>query len=180
VPGWPSSVYQKILCFVFDLIYVRGSQTGVHVPLVVHLPVWRGTFNVSNRRENMFVHFKLFIHMHLYEPFHATNGVKPEEYWVQGRIKGGGNGGKYPGIPAARGPPWWNLFVANKLHVWKIFVIQKRYNNTTVYYIALSIRGLQQQLISLQVWLSVSFSNRYWIPYEYFWFCSMQIYWFRS
>jgi len=28
----------------------RGSQPGVHVPLEVHLPIWRGTFEVSNRR----------------------------------------------------------------------------------------------------------------------------------
>jgi len=34
----------------------------------------------------------------------------------------------------------------------------------------------QQQLIYLQIWLSASFCNRYWIAYKYFWFCSMQIY----
>ena len=32
------------------------------------------------------------------------------------------------------GPPWWNSFVSNKTLVWKK-VIQKRYNNTTIYYI---------------------------------------------
>jgi len=36
-------------------------------------------------------------------------------------------------------------------------------------------RGRQQQLISLQVRLSASFSNCYWIAYKYFRFCSMQI-----
>jgi len=37
-------------------------------------------------------------------------------------------------------------------------------------------QGPQQQLISLQVWLFASFSNRYWIAYKYFRFCWMQIY----
>ena len=43
----------------------QGSQTGVHVPLEVHLPSWRGTFKVSNRRGKMglyFIHFEMFIH----------------------------------------------------------------------------------------------------------------------
>jgi len=82
-----------------------------------------------------------------------------------------GNGGNCPGAPAARGPPWWNLFVSTKILAWKIFVIQKRYKNTTLplySYLALSIRSPQQQLISLQIWLSASFSNRYWIAYKYF------------
>ena len=61
----------------------------------------------------------------------------------------------------------------------KIFVIRMRYKNTTLYYIpivVLSIKGPQQQPISLQVWLSASFNNRYWIAYKYFRFCSKQIY----
>jgi len=33
------------------MVYSRGSQSGVHVPLGVHLRIWRGTFKVSNRRE---------------------------------------------------------------------------------------------------------------------------------
>jgi len=37
----------------------------------------------------------------------------------------------------------------------------QEYNSTLYFYVALSIRGPQQQLISLQVWLSVSFSYRY-------------------
>jgi len=66
--------------------------------------------------------------------------------------------------PLQGGPPWWNLFVSNKLLVWKIFVIQKRYKNTTILisYVVLSIEGPQQQLITLQVWPSASFSNHYW------------------
>jgi len=48
----------------------------------------------------------------------------------QGRIKGGGNGGNCPGPSAPRGPPWWHLFVLNKVFVWKIVVIQKRRKNT--------------------------------------------------
>jgi len=35
---------------VFWSFSFRGSQTGVHVHLGVHLPIWRGTFMVSNRR----------------------------------------------------------------------------------------------------------------------------------
>ena len=53
----------------------------------------------------------------------------------QGRIKGGAMGVIAPGPPLQGAPPWWNLFVSNKLLVWKIFVIQKRYKNTTLYYI---------------------------------------------
>ena len=53
---------------------------------------------------------------------------------MQGRIKGGKRS-NCPGPPAARGPPWWNLFVSNKTLVWKIFAIQKRDKNTTLYYI---------------------------------------------
>jgi len=30
--------------------YGRGSQLGIHVPVGVHLPIQRGTFEVSNRR----------------------------------------------------------------------------------------------------------------------------------
>ena len=42
----------------------------------------------------------------------------------------GGNGGNCPGPSAPRGPPWWHLFVLNKVFVWKIVVIQKRRKNT--------------------------------------------------
>jgi len=47
--------------------------------------------------------------------------------WPQGRIKGRQRG-KLPRAIA-------NLFVSNKILVWKIFVIKKRYRNTTLYYI---------------------------------------------
>jgi len=65
-------------------IYFRGSQTGVHVPLVVHLLMWRGTFNVNNRRENFLyiIQFKLFTHMNLSELFMLLTGLNKEEYWV--------------------------------------------------------------------------------------------------
>jgi len=105
------------------------------------------------------------------------SGTQCKLCFRQGRIKGG-NGGSCSGSPLQGDPPWWHLFVANKILVWKIFVIQKRFRNTTLLlysYFALSIRGPQHQLISLQVWLSVSFSNRYRIAYEYFRFGSMQI-----
>jgi len=53
----------------------------------------------------------------------------------QGRIKGEETGAIAPGPPLQRGPPWWNLFVSNKILAWKIFVIQNRCKNTTLYYI---------------------------------------------
>jgi len=43
-----------------------GSQAGVHVHPVVHLPLWRGTFKVSSRTEGKIclhiIHFEVFIH----------------------------------------------------------------------------------------------------------------------
>jgi len=48
-------------CWFFQTI---GSRLGVHVPLGVHLSIWRGTFKVSNEREIIFVHyFWISIHM---------------------------------------------------------------------------------------------------------------------
>jgi len=38
---------------------------------------------------------------------------------------------------------------------------KQEYNSILDSYVALSIKGPQQQLISLQVWLYASFSNRY-------------------
>jgi len=38
----------------------------------------------------------------------------------------------------------------------------QEYNSILYSYVVLIIEGPQQQLISLQVWPSVSFSNRYW------------------
>jgi len=88
---------------------------------------------------------------------------------VRAGLRGGGNGGN---------SSWWNLLVSNKIIVRKIFVIQKRFKNTTLPLysnVALSIKVPQQQLISLQVWLSASCSNRYWIAYKHFRFFSVQI-----
>jgi len=50
----------------------------------------------------------------------------------QSRIRGGKRG-QLPRPPAAMGPPRWNLFVSNKIIVWKMFVIQKWYKTTTLY-----------------------------------------------
>jgi len=52
----------------------------------------------------------------------------------------------------------------------------QEYNSILYSYVALSIKRPQQQPISLQVWLSTSFSNRYWETCKYFRSCSMQIY----
>jgi len=53
----------------------------------------------------------------------------------QGQIKWGATGEIAPGPPLQGGPPWWNLFVSNKMLIWKMFVSQKRYKNTTLYHI---------------------------------------------
>jgi len=38
----------------------------------------------------------------------------------QDRIKGGATGAIAPPPPLWEAPPWWNLFVSNKIRVWKI------------------------------------------------------------
>jgi len=38
----------------------------------------------------------------------------------QVRIKGGVTGAIAPAPPLLGGSPWWNLFVSNKIFVWKI------------------------------------------------------------
>jgi len=38
----------------------------------------------------------------------------------QGRVKGGATGEIAPRPPIQGGPPLWNLFVSNKILVWKI------------------------------------------------------------
>ena len=99
----------------------------------------------------------------------------------QGRIKGGATGAIAPSSRPQRVLPWWNLFVSNKILVWKISWFRSD-TRIQLYIIFLccvkyqGVKGPHQQLISLQVWLSASFSNRYWIAYKYFRFCSMQIY----
>jgi len=42
-----------------------SSQPGVHVPLRLHLPIWMGLFEVSNRRENIFI-YCLFPNIYTY------------------------------------------------------------------------------------------------------------------
>ena len=105
--------------------------------------------------------------------------------YSQGRIKRGGQRGQLPRAPRCKGPPVMKFLCFKENTRWKNFceseAIQE-YNSTIIFlYVALSIRGPQQQLYSLQLWLSASFSNRYWITYKCFRFCSMQILyiWFR-
>jgi len=45
--------------------------------------------------------------------------------------------------------------------------------------VGLSNKGPQQQLTSLQVWLSASFSNRYWKTWSIFGFVQYKYIWFR-
>ena len=87
------------------------------------------------------------------------------DYFKQGRIKGEQRG-QFP--RPRKGPPRDEIYFFQIKYPFKNIVIQKRYKNTTLYYIPLSIKGPQEQLISLQVWLSASFGNRYWIAYKYF------------
>jgi len=54
--------------------------------------------------------------------------------WNQSRIKGGQQS-NCPGPPLRGGAPWWNFCLSNEILVWKIFVIQKRYRNITLYYV---------------------------------------------
>ena len=90
-------------------------------------------------------------------------------YWLpscrQGRIKGGATGAIAPSPPLQGGPH-------DKIYLFQIkysfekfswFWSDKEYNSILYAYVALSIKGPQQQLICLQVWLSASFSDRFWI-----------------
>ena len=112
--------------------------------------------------------------------FSWTKGLEPLcQFRAQSRAGlRGSNGGNCPGPPAARGIRWWNLFVSNKILVWKISWIRSdtRMQLYVIFLCCIKHQGPQQQLISPQVWLSVSFRNRYWVAYRYFRFCSMQIY----
>jgi len=47
---------------------IRGSQTRVHLLLGVHLPIWRGPFEVSNRRKKLFIYY-LFPNSYISEHF---------------------------------------------------------------------------------------------------------------
>jgi len=64
-------------------------------------------------------------------------------------------------------------------------VIQKRYKNTTLYYIPIccvkyqGVKGPQQQLIYLQIWLSARFNNRYLIACKYFRSVECKYIWFH-
>ena len=58
-----------------------------------------------------------------------------------------------------RGPQWWHLFDINEIFVWTTVMNQKRYRKQL--YIPL-LRWVSL-MISLQAWLSASFSNHYWI-----------------
>ena len=90
----------------------------------------------------------------------------------------GGNGSNCPG-PQLEGGPRDEICLFQTKYSFQKFrdseAIQE-YNSIFYSYVALSIKGPWQQLISPQVWLSARFSNRYWITYKYFRFCSIQIY----
>ena len=95
-----------------------------------------------------------------------------------GRVKGGATGAITPGR-LLQGVPRDAIYLFQIKYSFEKFrdseAVQE-YNSIIYSYVALSIKSPQQQLISLQVWLFASFSNRYWIAYRHFRFCSMQIY----
>ena len=97
--------------------------------------------------------------------------------WKQSRIKGG-NGANAPG-PHCKGASCEKIYLFQIKYSFENFHDSEailEYNSVLYSYVALSIKDPQQQLNSLQVWLSTSFSNRYWIAYKYFRFCSRQMY----
>jgi len=55
-------------------IYTRGSQTGVHVPVGVHLPIGRGTFKVSNWREKYVYILFISNYLCIYQWIYLYNG----------------------------------------------------------------------------------------------------------
>ena len=83
--------------------------------------------------------------------------------------------------PRWKGPPVI-IYLFQIKYSFEKSVIQG-YNSILYSYVALSIKDLQQQLISLQVWLSASLSNRYWIAYKQllsiFGFVQYKDIWFR-
>ena len=74
----------------------------------------------------------------------------------------GATGAIAPGPPLQGGPPWWNFFVSNKILVWKVFVVQRRYKNATI--LLYSYVDFQQ-LISPQEGCQTHF---YWGPYQHY------------
>jgi len=46
----PSTGLWLVYCALLQSFQNRGSQPGVHVPLGIYLPLWSGTFKVSNRK----------------------------------------------------------------------------------------------------------------------------------
>jgi len=85
---------------------------------------------------------------------------------VRARLRKG-NGSNCPGPSPPRRTPWWHLFVLNKIFVWKIVVIQKRYKNT--YSIFRCYLSIINEFDFLPVLVITT-------EYKYFRFCSMQIY----
>jgi len=77
-------------------------------------------------------------------------------YHTQGRIKGGTMGAIAPGPPLEGGPPWWNLFVSNKILVWKIpwFRSDTRMQLYIIFLCCVECQGLPTGIDSLQVCLS--------------------------
>ena len=80
----------------------------------------------------------------------------------------GGQRGQLPRAPRWKEAPRDEIYLFQIKYSFEKFrdseAIQE-YNFIVYSYVALIIKGPQQELISLQVWLSARFSNRYWIAY---------------
>jgi len=85
-------------------------------------------------------------------------------------LRGKGNGVIVPGPP---------LQIKYSFENFLWFRSDTRVQLCIISYVTLSIRGPQQQLISLQVWLSASFRNRCWKPTSIFGFVQCKYIWFR-
>jgi len=101
---------------------------------------------------------------------------------MQDRIRSRATGAITQGTPPQGGHPWWNLFISNKILVWKIFATQKlQYTRIQLYIIFLccvKYQRPQQQLISLQVLLSASLVIGTEKPISIFGFVQCKYIWF--
>ena len=97
-----------------------------------------------------------------------------------GGIKGGATGAIATGSPL-EGAPRDEIYLFQMKYSFENFRDSEGGSDTRIQLYIIFLRcakyqGPQQQLISLQVWLSASFGNRYWIAYKYFRFCLMEVY----
>jgi len=88
---------------------------------------------------------------------------------VQGRIKAGQRR-QLPPAPRCKGVPVMKFMFQIKysFETFSSFRSHTGIQLCIIFLCCVKYQGPQQQVISLQVWLSASFSNRYWKTYKYF------------